>query len=115
MSNYNSSINRRIVGYRFHPSDEELFGVYLKQKLLGRDSLSNVISLPKVNNLYGIEPWDIPKINWPLEFDPKKEKCKSTGEEIGFKRIMTFCKNDPLKTKKGKQDVLDHARVLSHR
>ncbi|XP_078427654.1 uncharacterized protein LOC144700123 [Wolffia australiana] len=44
-------------GFRFHPTDEELVGYYLKRKVLGRpfrvDAISEI-------DLYKIEPWDLP-------------------------------------------------------
>lgn len=61
--------NNRIVGNRFHPRDDELVGIYLREKLNGRNSLSNIITLPEVNNLYEMEPKELPLLPWPLEFD----------------------------------------------
>ncbi|CAA7390722.1 unnamed protein product [Spirodela intermedia] len=44
-------------GFRFHPTDEELVGYYLKRKVLGRpfrvDAISEI-------DLYKTEPWDLP-------------------------------------------------------
>lgn len=49
------------VGYRFHPTHEELVGHYLNHKLLGDDD-------SKVNNIIAevdickFEPWDLPGV-----------------------------------------------------
>lgn len=46
------------VGFRFRPTDEELVNHYLKNKLLGNDSiLHNVIAEVDVCKF---EPWDLP-------------------------------------------------------
>jgi len=44
-------------GFRFHPSDEELVGYYLKRKVHGRKIELDII--PEVD-LYKCEPWDLP-------------------------------------------------------
>lgn len=44
-------------GFRFHPSDEELVGYYLKRKVHGRKIELDII--PEVD-LYKFEPWDLP-------------------------------------------------------
>jgi len=46
------------VGFRFRPTDEELVNHYLKNKLLGNDSIvNNVIAEVDVCKY---EPWDLP-------------------------------------------------------
>ncbi|KAI4299663.1 hypothetical protein L6164_033098 [Bauhinia variegata] len=44
-------------GFRFHPTDEELVGYYLKRKINGRKIELEII--PEVD-LYKCEPWDLP-------------------------------------------------------
>lgn len=45
------------IGYRFHPTDEELVGHYLKLKLLGHDSsVHNMIAEVDVCKF---EPWEL--------------------------------------------------------
>ncbi|KAJ9171603.1 hypothetical protein P3X46_014945 [Hevea brasiliensis] len=46
------------VGFRFHPTDEEIVGYYLKHKMNGKDSLVNHI-VGEID-LCQCEPWDIP-------------------------------------------------------
>ena len=43
-------------GFRFHPTDEELVGHYLRKKVASRRIDLNVI---KDVDLYKIEPWDL--------------------------------------------------------
>lgn len=46
------------VGFRFRPTDEELVGHYLKNKLLGNDPMiHNIIAEVDVCKF---EPWDLP-------------------------------------------------------
>ncbi|KAL4183880.1 hypothetical protein AMTRI_Chr11g157280 [Amborella trichopoda] len=45
-------------GFRFHPTDEELVGFYLKRKVLGRRMLFDVIAEV---DLYKHAPWDLPE------------------------------------------------------
>lgn len=46
------------VGFRFHPTDEELVTHYLKKKLKGMDShVSNII---REIDILKFEPWDLP-------------------------------------------------------
>ncbi|XP_074276346.1 NAC domain-containing protein 58-like [Silene latifolia] len=48
-----------LPGFRFHPTDEELVGFYLKRKIQQRP-LS--IELIKQLDIYKFDPWDLPKI-----------------------------------------------------
>lgn len=43
-------------GFRFHPTDEELVGYYLKKKVASQKIDLDVI---REVDLYRIEPWDI--------------------------------------------------------
>lgn len=44
-------------GFRFHPTDEELVGYYLKRKVEGLEIELEVI--PEIN-LYKFDPWELP-------------------------------------------------------
>ncbi|KAL8161505.1 hypothetical protein V2J09_012994 [Rumex salicifolius] len=48
-----------LPGFRFHPTDEELVGFYLKRKIQHRP-LS--IELIKQLDIYKYDPWDLPKM-----------------------------------------------------
>jgi hypothetical protein len=44
-------------GFRFHPTDDELVGYYLKRKV---DSLKIELEVIPVIDLYKFEPWELP-------------------------------------------------------
>ncbi|CAH8279560.1 unnamed protein product [Arabidopsis lyrata] len=46
-----------IVGYEFRPTDEELVGFYLRNKLLGNSCLIEAIG---ELNIYQFDPWELP-------------------------------------------------------
>ncbi|PIN24492.1 hypothetical protein CDL12_02780 [Handroanthus impetiginosus] len=48
-----------LPGFRFHPTDEELVGFYLRRKLQQR---SLPIELIKQVDIYKYDPWDLPKL-----------------------------------------------------
>ncbi|XP_065858845.1 protein FEZ [Euphorbia lathyris] len=48
-----------LPGFRFHPTDEELVGFYLKRKIQHR---SLCIELIKQVDIYKYDPWDLPKL-----------------------------------------------------
>ncbi|KAK8652483.1 hypothetical protein V6N13_126515 [Hibiscus sabdariffa] len=48
-----------LPGFRFHPTDEELVGFYLKKKIQQK---SLPIELIKQLDIYKYEPWDLPKL-----------------------------------------------------
>lgn len=50
-------LQQAIVGYRFHPTDEELIN-YLKSKVTGCREIFCII--PTLENIYEINPWDLP-------------------------------------------------------
>ena len=45
------------VGFRFHPTKEELVNHYLRKKILGHDDFNDVI--PEID-ICSCEPWDLP-------------------------------------------------------
>ncbi|KAG5059432.1 protein FEZ-like [Glycine soja] len=48
-----------LPGFRFHPTDEELVGFYLKRKIQQRPL---TIELIKQLDIYKFDPWDLPKL-----------------------------------------------------
>jgi hypothetical protein len=46
------------LGFRFHPSDNEIVGIYLTNKVHNRDLTSTVIIEVDLNKT---EPWDLPR------------------------------------------------------
>nr|GMC91591.1 putative NAC domain-containing protein 94 [Ipomoea batatas]GMC95201.1 putative NAC domain-containing protein 94 [Ipomoea batatas] len=48
-----------LPGFRFHPTDEELVGFYLKRKIQQRPL---PIELIKQVDIYKYDPWDLPKL-----------------------------------------------------
>ncbi|CAN1146142.1 Protein FEZ [Linum perenne] len=48
-----------LPGFRFHPTDEELVGFYLRRKIQHR---SLAIELIKQVDIYKYDPWDLPKV-----------------------------------------------------
>lgn len=47
-------------GFRFHPTDQELVGYYLKRKT---DELEIELEVIPVIDLYKFDPWDLPGIH----------------------------------------------------
>ncbi|EEF47100.1 NAC domain-containing protein 96 [Ricinus communis] len=121
-----------LVGYRFHPTDDELVDHFLKLKMLGRDNVKPPIPQIKVCDF---EPWDIPALvntnfedqvwyffcardykylhsrrsnrttkagYWKPTGKPRKVKAKRTKEEIGTKRSLVFYIKDHPKPRRTK-------------
>ncbi|XP_024357599.1 uncharacterized protein [Physcomitrium patens] len=51
------STHSRSPGWRFHPTDAEIMGLYLKKQIRGESIQDNPIV---VVDLYSVEPWDLP-------------------------------------------------------
>lgn len=47
---------KTLPGFRFHPTDEELVGFYLKRRVEKKQS----IELIKPIDIYKYDPWDLP-------------------------------------------------------
>uniref|UniRef100_A0A2N9J5R9 NAC domain-containing protein n=1 Tax=Fagus sylvatica TaxID=28930 RepID=A0A2N9J5R9_FAGSY len=108
------------VGYRFHPTDEELINHYLKLKMLGKDS--QVRDIAEVN-VCKLEPWELPGKSaiksddsewyffsprelkysngkqskratqsgyWKITGKVKNIKAKGTNKVIGTKKFLVF-------------------------
>ncbi|KAH0457748.1 hypothetical protein IEQ34_013063 [Dendrobium chrysotoxum] len=50
-----------LPGFRFHPTDEELVGFYLRRKVEKKKPLS--IDIIKQIDIYKYDPWDLPKLS----------------------------------------------------
>jgi hypothetical protein len=61
-------------GFRFHPTDDELVGYYLKRKV---DNLKIELEVIPVIDLYKSEPWDLP------------------GELVTFPYVFSFVNSSP--------------------
>ena len=48
-----------LPGFRFHPTDEELLGFYLRRKV---ESKPNTIELIKHIDICKYDPWDLPSL-----------------------------------------------------
>lgn len=48
-----------LPGFRFHPTDEELVGFYLRRKV---DKKPITIQLIKPIDIYKYDPWDLPSM-----------------------------------------------------
>lgn len=54
---YGEDDETKLPGFRFHPTDEELVGFYLKRKVEKRPI---IIDLIKQFDIYKYDPWDLP-------------------------------------------------------
>ncbi|KAG7975080.1 hypothetical protein I3843_06G078700 [Carya illinoinensis] len=70
-----------LPGFRFHPTDEELVGFYLKRKIQQRHL---PIELIKQLDIYKYDPWDLPKLGTTGEkewyfFCPRDRKYRNSA------------------------------------
>ena len=54
---YRTEETKLIPGFRFHPTDVELFKYYLKRKVMGKRFHMDVIAEV---DIYKYAPWDLP-------------------------------------------------------
>nr|POE58176.1 protein ntm1-like 9 [Quercus suber] len=84
------------VGFRFHPTDEELVSHYLRLKMEGNDSLVDVI--PEVN-VCKWEPCDLPK--WfffsPRNFKNSNSNRTNRATKSGYWKVT--CKDRKIKAR----------------
>lgn len=55
-----------LPGFRFHPTDEELVGFYLRRKVEKRPIRLDLI---KLVDIYKYDPWDLPSMYSLIRFD----------------------------------------------
>lgn len=73
-------------GFRFHPTDEELVGYYLRKKVASQKIDLDVI---RDIDLYRIEPWDLQGSQViPLFALYSLEGCRSYIMPLSFRSIM---------------------------
>ncbi|KAI9180274.1 hypothetical protein LWI28_003141 [Acer negundo] len=97
------------VGYRFHPSDEEIVSYYLSRKLGGLDFPAHVINEVDINKF---EPWDLPDFAeiqsddpvWhfftKLDYMDAKRKRINRKTKAGFWKVTG--RDRPVKDKRGR-------------
>uniref|UniRef100_A0A0D6QSA3 NAC domain-containing protein n=1 Tax=Araucaria cunninghamii TaxID=56994 RepID=A0A0D6QSA3_ARACU len=73
--------NFELPGFRFHPTEQELVGFYLKKMVQGK--LHN-FQFIEMLDLYHYDPWDLPSLSrWGEKelyfFVPRDKKCQSGG------------------------------------
>ncbi|KAA8530359.1 hypothetical protein F0562_005069 [Nyssa sinensis] len=69
-----------LPGYRFHPTDEELVGFYLKRKIQQRPL---PIELIKQVDIYKYDPWDLPRV-----VNTGTVHGQTVSQELGFGRPL---------------------------
>ncbi|GMI72357.1 hypothetical protein HRI_000905000 [Hibiscus trionum] len=77
-SNNNEEEDEDILlpGFRFHPTDEELVGFYLKRKV---EKKLFIVDLIKHVDIYKYDPWDLSKVS-------------KVGSSVGEKEWYFFCR-----------------------
>jgi hypothetical protein len=68
-------------GFRFHPTDEELVGYYLRKKIASQKIDLDVI---REIDLYRIEPWDLQGIHTNILFQAMLWYSFSKKTKLGF-------------------------------
>uniref|UniRef100_A0A2P2MZL9 NAC domain-containing protein n=1 Tax=Rhizophora mucronata TaxID=61149 RepID=A0A2P2MZL9_RHIMU len=99
------------IGFRFHPTDEELLVHYLKRKVLGLPLPASVI--PEWD-VFQTDPWSLPGDGMEKRYFFRKEKgderqlkCRRTSSGCGYwkpigkdKQILTSASNQPIGVRK---------------
>ncbi|KAJ1390612.1 NAC domain [Sesbania bispinosa] len=101
MGNPASMVETVPVGYRFHPTDEELVGHYLKHRLLGDDSgVHNIIAEVDVCNPLDLKCTKSMRCNrktktgyWKITGKDRNIKTRVTNKVIGTKKTLVFYKS----------------------
>ncbi|KAE8667636.1 CAAX amino terminal protease family protein isoform 1 [Hibiscus syriacus] len=90
-----------LPGFRFHPTDEELVGFYLKRKIQQRP-LS--IELIKQLDIYKYDPWDLPSTGereWYFyRLRDRKYRNSTSANCVGLKKSLVFYKGRAAKRMK---------------
>lgn len=100
---------RLVPGFRFHPTDEELFMFYLKRKVMGKPCRHQIMAEVDV---YTFAPWDLPSmsclktgdLNWYF-FCPRAKKyaCGSRTNRANKFGYWKSTGNDRLVQYQGRQ------------
>ncbi|KAF9669151.1 hypothetical protein SADUNF_Sadunf14G0078200 [Salix dunnii] len=69
------------VGFRFHPTEEEIIDHFLAHKLAGRDSLVDG-HIGEIDHLYQKDPWDIPGIKRALVLCKLKDRADKSAADL---------------------------------
>ncbi|KAH9307926.1 hypothetical protein KI387_035837 [Taxus chinensis] len=120
---------QHLPGFRFHPTEEELVGFYLRRKVDKKPFKFNVI---QELDLYAYEPWDLPGLSfngeekerewfffvkprghndgrpnritpegfWKATGTDKPVYCHSTSKLIGLRKTMVFYRGRAIKSQK---------------
>ncbi|RWW82542.1 hypothetical protein BHE74_00008986 [Ensete ventricosum] len=107
-----------LPGFRFHPTDEELVGFYLRRKVEKKKTLR--IDIIKEMDIYKHDPWNLLK-------EVQEQRKAEPGDRVRFLEGHRHRQDDPLlrrlhrpeevagvlprERREGNQDRLDDARV----
>ncbi|KAJ8555116.1 hypothetical protein K7X08_012612 [Anisodus acutangulus] len=100
-------------GFRFHPTDEELVGYYLKRKT---DGLEIELEVIPVIDLYKSDPWDLPE----KSFLPKRDLewfffCPRDKNKFPTSRTNRATKFGYWKATGKERNVVCHPEVVGYR
>ncbi|GER51494.1 NAC domain-containing protein [Striga asiatica] len=84
-----------LPGFRFHPTDEELVGFYLRRKITQKPL---PIELIKQLDIYKYDPWDLPRAGFWKATGTDRPIYSSEGSKcIGLKKSLVFYKGRAAK------------------
>ncbi|CAF2101853.1 hypothetical protein HID58_019635 [Brassica napus] len=82
----------KLPGFRFHPTDEELVGFYLSQKVLLKKS-SKIDEIINQIDIYKFDPWDLPHVAYVTYGLATDQRCVwLEGSRHTEKESYFFCK-----------------------
>ena len=104
-------------GFRFHPTDDELVGYYLKRKV---DNLKIELEVIPVIDLYKSEPWELPGVYIFIHTRVPKKKGKPFDLPLDVLVvascpivILTSQKQVKNKSKMAEINTKEHVRRIS--